>query len=95
METKEGEQANGTKPVRKHRATYASDKRKGGYNIRVVGPNADAFVGRTIPVTTKSNEEHEETLIRLFWTGIDKDSGEKVALYTFQGKPRAAEVAEF
>ena len=75
-------------PKRAHKATYATDKRKGGYIIRVEGPNAHLFVGRTVPVTTKSGEEHEETLLRVLWGGKDKETGAKVALYDFENKPR-------
>lgn len=75
-------------PPRKHRATYATDKRTGGYLIRVVGPNCEAFVGREVPVTTRANTEHMEKLTRLVWTGQDKETQEKVALYKFESKPR-------
>ncbi len=73
---------------RKHRATYATDKRNGGYLIRVAGPDAEKFAGRGVPVTMKSGDEHEEKLERLIWTGADTESGEKVALYKFEAKPR-------
>jgi hypothetical protein len=78
-------------PERKHRATYATDKKKGGYLIRVTGPWAEQFAGRTVPVTTKAGTEHEETLSRLLWTGKDTETGDNVALYTFVAKPREAE----
>lgn len=83
--------------ARAHKATYATDKRNGGYLIRVAGPNAGAFAGREVPVTTKAGDEHDEKLIRLIWTGVDKESGETVALYKFESKPReeSAELAEF
>ena len=71
-----------------HKATYATDKRNGGYLVRVAGPSAEKFAGRPVPVTMKSGDEHEETLDRLIWTGKDKDSGEKVALYKFVAKPK-------
>lgn len=76
------------KPKRAHRATYATDKRKGGYLIRVAGPHANAFAGREVPVTTKSGDEHNEKLERLIWSGVDQESGENVALYAFESKPR-------
>ena len=75
---------------RRHRATYATDKKKGGYLIRVSGPDAERFAGREIPVVTKANEEHMEKLVRLLWTGADGETGDKVALYTFEAKPREA-----
>lgn len=73
---------------RQHRATYSMDKTTGGYLIRVAGPFANRFAGREVPVTMKSGEEHQETLVRLIWTGKDKETGENVALYRFQSKPR-------
>ena len=82
------------KPARAHKATYATDKRKGGYLVRVIGPNAGSFIGREIPVTKKDNSESMETLDRLIWSGIDSGTKEKpgtgqpAALYTFKAKPR-------
>ena len=76
------------KSGRQHRATYARDKRKGGYLIRVAGPNAERFAGREVPVTTKADDEHNEKLTALIWTGTDKESGGKVALYQFESRPR-------
>lgn len=73
---------------RKHRATYARDKYTGGYNIRVAGPYAEKFAGKEVPVTLKSGEEHTEKLLKLIWSGIDNETGEKVALYNFESKPR-------
>lgn len=77
---------------RAHRATYSTDKRNGGYNIRVAGPSANQFAGRTVPVTMKDGSEHEETLTRVLWAGKDKETGENVALYSFQAKPREGEI---
>lgn len=79
-----------TPPARKHRATYATDRRLGGYLVRVVGPDCEKFVGREVPVTTKANTEHQEKLTRLVWTGKDKETGDKVALYKFEPKPKEA-----
>lgn len=73
---------------RKHRATYARDNRNGGYLIRVQGPYPEKFAGREVPVVLKSGKEHAEKLDKLIWTGADKDSGERVALYSFVAKPR-------
>lgn len=78
------------KPGRLHKATYATDKRNGGYLIRIAGPTAERFAGREVPVTMKSGDEHDEMLDRLIWTGIDAESGERVALYRFVAKPREA-----
>lgn len=82
-------EANADKRGRAHKATYAADKKKGGYLIRVLGPNATAFVGRSIPVTTRDDQEHEEKLTRLIWSGADQDTGKPVALYAFESKPRS------
>ena len=80
---------------RSHKATYATDKRKGGYIIRVEGPNANRFTGRKVPVTTRGGDEHEETLLKLLWTGKDKESGQNVALYDFESKPQGVEELPF
>jgi hypothetical protein len=77
---------------RAHKATYAADKKKGGYLVRVQGPRAADFVGRSVPVTVKSGAEHVEKLTRLIWTGTD--DGEisgyvgPCALYAFEAKPK-------
>lgn len=81
--------------ARKHRATYATDKRNGGYLVRVSGPTAGAFAGRVVPVNTKAGGEHLETLVRLVWSGNDLQTGEPVALYTFASKPRDTEQTAF
>lgn len=77
-------------PKRKHKATYATDKRNGGYLVRIAGPSAECFAGREVPVNTKDGVEHVEKLERMIWTGLDKESGSKVALYKFVSKPREA-----
>lgn len=77
-----------TKP--RHRATYARDKKKGGYLIRVAGPDSNAFAGRDVPVTTKDGGTHTEKLDRLIWAGKDQESGDNVSLYSFVAKPRVA-----
>lgn len=73
---------------RLHRATYARDKRKGGYLIRVAGPYPEQFAGREVPVNTMSGDEHTEKLVALIWSGVDEQNGGNVALYTFESKPR-------
>lgn len=83
------------KEKRRHKATYARDKRKGGYLVRVAGPFSDRFAGKEVPVTMKDNSEHFETLDRLVWSGKDKETGENVTLYTFIPKPKAEEQIEF
>lgn len=83
------------KKERQHRATYATDKRSGGYLIRVAGPYAERFTGREVPVTLKSGKEHNEKLTRLIWTGQDQESGEPVALYKFEAKPKEQQDVPF
>lgn len=73
---------------RAHVATYARDKRNGGYIVRVQGPNANRFAGRTVPVTRRDRSETQEELDRLVWSGKDNESAEPVALYTFKQRPR-------
>lgn len=82
------------KAKRQHRATYARDKRKGGYLIRITGPHADRFAGRTVPVTRRDNSESEEKLEALIWSGVDEDTNGPVALYAFEPRPRDAESEE-
>lgn len=85
----------------KHKATYASDKKTGGYLVRVIGPNATEFAGREVPVTTMSGKEHKEKLTKLVWSGVDKGwedrpgTGLPAALYKFESKPREKEEIEF
>jgi len=77
---------------RAHKASYAKDKKNGGYIIRVEGPNANAFAGREVPVTMKDGDEHQEKLLSLIWAGKDMESGKPVALYSFEAKPKDEEV---
>ena len=74
---------------RQHKATYARDKRNGGYLIRVEGPNAGRFINRQVPVVTRDDKEHNEKLTNLIWAGINQETGSPVALYRFESKPRA------
>lgn len=71
-----------------HKATYARDKRKGGYLVRVQGPHAAAFAGRKVPVTLMSGSVQEEELTGLIWSGKDNETGQPVALYNFKAKPK-------
>lgn len=85
------------KGERSHKATYATDKKKGGYLVRVIGPHAAEFVGREVPVTRKDDSENMEKLTRLIWSGIDSGtadnpgSGKPAALYAFEAKPKGEE----
>jgi hypothetical protein len=83
------------KKERRHKATYATDKRKGGYLIRVEGPESNAFGGREVPVSTRDGVEHMERLTKLVWTGLDGESGKAVTLYNFESRPREEVLAEF
>jgi len=83
------------KPKRQHKATYARDKRQGGYMVRVEGPHAGVFAGREVPVTTKAGDEHPEKLIDLVWVGKDQESGKPVALYHFESRPKDDKPVEF
>lgn len=80
---------------RAHKASYAKDKKKGGYLIRVEGPHSNAFAGREIPVSMKSGDEQLETLGTLIWTGKDQETGLPVTLYTFVAKPKEKVEAVF
>lgn len=73
-----------------HSATYAADKKKGGYLVRVAGPHASAFVGREVPVLKKGETDpsSKEKLTKLIWSGVDTESGGNVALYAFEARPR-------
>ena len=77
-----------TEAKRSHKATYARDKRKGGYLIRVIGPHAAAFAGREVPVIRKDDSETMEKLDGLIWSGTDEESGKPVALYSFEARPK-------
>lgn len=92
--------AEGTK--RLHSATYAKDKKSGGYLVRVMGPHAGEFAGREVPVGRMgTNEETMEKLVSLVWLGTDTGfqdrpgTGQPVALYKFEAKPRVKVDHEF
>jgi len=75
------------KPKQEHRASYAKDKRYGGYLIRVEGPHSNMFEGREVPVVRKDSvEETMEKLMGVVWTGKDNKSGKPVTLYRFEQK---------
>ena len=73
---------------RLHKATYAKDKLKGGYLVRVEGLHSNMFAGRDVPVVRKDDSETVETLDSLIWTGKDNESGKPVTLYSFVAKPK-------
>ena len=86
---------------RAHKATYARDKKNGGWLVRVIGPQANMFAGRTVPVTTNSGDEHDEELNKLIWSGVDNGfednpgTGKPAALYSFKQKPKEEKSIEF
>lgn len=74
---------------RLHTASYTRIKDQHfKWFIRVVGPSAEKFSGRDIPVSTKKGEEHPETLAKMIWNGEDKITKANVAIYEFVAKPR-------
>lgn len=89
------------KPARKHVAGWARDKLHGGYLIRVVGPHATAFAGRTVPVTRNDGTESEEKLTKLIASGIDDgkvnaaNKGQPWALYQYEEREREQQTIEF
>ena len=82
-------------PKRAHRATYANDKRNGGYIVRVEGPHATKFSKRTVPVTRRDNTESLEELTTLIWGGTDETTKLPIALYAFKRKAPTTEQVEF
>ena len=80
---------------RQHRATFARDKRNGGYLVRVMGPHANRFAGKEVPVTLKNNTERKALLEDVVWTGKDDDTGKPVALYTHAPEPQEEQEVEF
>ncbi len=74
---------------RSHKATYARDKKNPGqYLIRVSGPSAAKFAGRSVPVTRKDDSEDTEELETCIWAGVDEETHDPVALYKFKAKPK-------
>lgn len=80
---------------RLHKATYARDKKNGGYLIRVEGPTSNAFSGKIVPVVKRDDSESSEALDSLIWTGKDSETGKPVSLYSFTQKPRENAEPEF
>ena len=86
---------------RSHKATYARDKKNGGWLVRVIGPHANQFAGRDVPVTQNSGDENMEKLNKLIWTGVDNGfddrpgTGQPAALYSFVPKPKEEKQHDF
>lgn len=85
---------------RQHVATFSFNQRAQQYNVRVVGPHADKFAGREIPVSRLNKPDSIEKLTRMLKSGIDEgkvvpeNKGKMYALYSFVQKPRAVEEEE-
>jgi len=77
---------------RQHIATFATDKRNGGYLVRVLGPFSNRFAGREVPVTRKDKTETAVQLDRVVWSGKDTDTGKPVSLYTFVPEEQADDI---
>lgn len=80
-----------SKDGRSHRATYAKDKMKGGYLIRIDGPQAPKLGRRWVPVTRIDNSENMEFTMDLIWSGTDENSGKPVALFSMWKAPKQEE----
>lgn len=78
------------KGERQHKATFASDNLKGGYMIRIEGPNSAKFAKREVPVERFDGSETVCKCDKLVWTGTDTKTGRPVTLYKFVAHPRAA-----
>lgn len=65
---------------------------RGGYIIRVIGPMANRFAGREVPVGRRDDSESTEKLTDLVWSGTDEDTGKPVALYNFEPRPRGTDL---
>ncbi len=80
-----------SKDGRNHRASYAKDKMKGGYNIRVVGPSALKMGHRWLPVTRVDGSENMEFTMDIVYSGKDDDTGQPLALFTMWKAPKETE----
>lgn len=86
---------------RAHKATWATDKVNGGYLVRIIGPHANKFGGKIVPVVRADDSESEEELGRVVWSGVDTGTAERpgtnkpVALYTCVQKPKIQDDIEF
>lgn len=91
---KEGTLVTAVKVTGEHKATFAKDNQTGKWMIRVVGPRANRFVGRIIPVLRTSGETVHEECGGVRWFGVDdgqvikSDAGKPVCLYEHKAKPR-------
>lgn len=77
-----------SKDGRSHRASYAKDRVKGGYNVRIVGPSAPKLGNRWVPVTRVDGSENMEYVRDIIWSGTDDDTGQPVALFEMWKAPK-------
>jgi hypothetical protein len=78
-----------SKDGRTHRASYATDNMKGGYNIRVVGPHATKMGKRWLPVTRVDGSENMEFTLGIIWSGIDEKTEQPIALFHMYRAPKS------
>jgi|SRR5215831_2664863 len=76
---------------RAHQAKFARLK-NGQWGLRVTGPQADKFEGRTIPVTKRGGEEVEMTTSKMLWTGDTKWG--RAAIYSIARKAKTTAASE-
>jgi hypothetical protein len=84
---------------RRHTAHYSRDKMKGGWLVSVIGPDAEKFANREIPVRVMGQDEEQlETLTKLIWSGpstLEATAGQNSALYSFKQRERKVTSVEF
>ncbi len=85
-----------------HRATFSRDKKNPGkFLVRVVGPYAEKFENREVPVQVNDGTTKMTKLTRAIASGEDDgkiipaDKGKKWVLYHFEQAPREQIEAEF
>ena len=74
---------------RDHIAKFARLK-NGSWGVRVTGPHAEVFAGRTVPVTKRSGEEVSMTLSKMLWTGTGKFGKSAIYSVTRKGNQNGA-----
>jgi hypothetical protein len=95
VEPVEGTLVTAVKVSGEHRATFCKDNYTGRWSIRIVGPRANMFAGRIVPVIKGSGDTVHEETGTLSWCGTDdgsvipSDAGKLVAIYRHVAKPRA------
>lgn len=83
-----------SKDGRTHKATYAKDRKEGGYNLRVIGPHAKKMGRRWLPVTRFDGSENMEYALDIIWSGTDDGTEDRpgtglpVALFSMWKAPK-------